>query len=133
MKRALLIVAALVTVMAVSAGTTVATAYVAPQLLPTGPAGSQGPRGPEGPTGPAGVDGVDGKAGRDGEDGLDGSDAASDSAEQDLAPNGMHKPEYEAYCDDLYERWQDGRSMSGGSDDEGQRAIQEYGDALCGQ
>jgi len=133
MKKLLIGVAVAVAVVVTSMGTTVATAHFAPELLPQGKQGALGPRGMQGPIGMAGHDGKDGADGVAGAS-ADTSDASSaSSSEEDLAPNGMHMPEYRAYCDDLYQKWQDGRSMSGGSDDEGDRAIQEYGQALCDQ
>ena len=132
MIRKLTIAAALlVAVMATSVGTTVAAVHYAPELLPQGPRGAQGPAGPEGRQGRAGYDGQDGKNGKNGSDGLDGSSSSSSSSDdEDLAPNGMHQAEYDAYCDDLYEKWQEGDPVTGESDKE---AIQEYGDALCDQ
>ena len=112
---------------AASAGTTVATAYVAPSILPGVPAGPPGERGPEGPMGPEGPKGAHGKDGADGADGVDSTSSSGSGAEEDLAPN---KPEYRAYCADLYERWQEGSPITGERDKE---AIQEYGDALCHQ
>ncbi len=125
MKRVLLIALALAAVVAVSAGTTVATAHFAPGLLPQGPAGEQGPRGPQGPQGVPGADGRNGKDGKDGSDGAAdtlGDAGGSSEPEEDLAPNGMHWPEYRAYCSDLYERWQNGEDT-----------MPEYGQALCDQ
>jgi hypothetical protein len=130
LKKLLIGLLVVVAVIATSAGTTVATVYLAPELLPEGEQGPMGPRGDRGERGLPGKDGVDGVDGAS----ADTSDASSASSfDEDLAPNGMHMPEYRAYCDDLYQKWQDGRSMSGGSDDEGDRAIQEYGQALCDQ
>jgi hypothetical protein len=130
MRKLLIGFAVAMAVMATAAGTTVATAYFAPELLPQGEQGPMGPRGERGERGMPGKDGVDGVDGAS----ADTSDVSSaSSSEEDVAPNGMHMPEYRAYCDDLYQKWQDGRGMSGGSDDEGDRAIQEYGQALCDQ
>lgn len=87
MKRAALILVAIVAVVIISAGTTVATITVAPDLLPTGPTGPAGPPGPKGEQGPQGVRGSQGEAGEDGKDGKDGSvsvlDSGSDTS-QDL-------------------------------------------------
>jgi hypothetical protein len=60
-------------------------------------------------------------------DGIDGpafeESYEEDEPEEELAPNGMHMPEYRAYCSDLYERYQ-------GGDEE---AIREHATALCDQ
>ena len=93
MTRFKLIATIVATAAITAAGTTVATAYVAPDLLPQGQPGAQGQRGPIGPIGPEGPVGL---AGNDGADGADGADAEFEDGpaqpEEDLAPNGMHMP-----------------------------------------
>jgi hypothetical protein len=90
MKKLLIGFAVAMAVMGTAAGTTVATVYFAPELLPQG---EQGPMGPRGDRGERGLPGKDGEAGVDSAS-ADTSDASSSSSsEEDLAPNGMHMPD----------------------------------------
>ena len=71
MKKTALIIVALLAVIATSAGTTVATAYFAPDLLPQAERGERGPQGPQGNAGVMGPRGLPGEDGHDGSDGVD--------------------------------------------------------------
>ncbi len=138
MKKLLIGVAVAVAVIATSAGTTVATARYAPQLLPQGPQGEQGLVGQRGPSGAPGKDGTDGADGLAGDENVtyeENSDDDTDECSSYAGGTGVctEGPEYEEMCRQIWEDMQDGKIETGGYTDEGSEAVDRYSRNSCDQ
>ena len=94
MKKALLAIAGVIAIVGISAGTMIALAEFAPELLPKSEQGPSGPRGPKGDTGEQGVTGAAGVAGGPGFDASIDESAVEDGAEA--------REILERWCHDLY-------------------------------
>lgn len=126
MKKTALIIVALLAVIAASAGTTVATAYFAPDLLPQGEHGERGPQGPQGNAGVVGPRGLPGEDGKDASDDYASDDYASEdyaSSEPSESSGEEHYfyggkdlgtvSQHEQFCRSMRERLDGERTMYG--------------------